>query len=318
MDIKSIVALSSMCIATGAVYTVTQTLSIGKVVDALFVSMLIFASIVLLCAIRSLSERLAYSGIKYYGMITDQAGIGQARKHFDTLVARLTDSRWQAVCGVGYGLIVSAVVYSLVWPDHVLLRILLALFIWSINYVTGVAFYCMIVFLYMSKRMALVIPVSLWMPNTPPVRFLTSTTRTIGILTSVYVSICISSILFSVIPIQSLVITYAIFSSICILCSIAIPAVSIASRRAESKMETIDELDERILAEYERISGIQSQSIPSAEFESLQHLLQLRDRVAKAPCWPFKLGAITTGLVVVLVSSVPVIIQVGLDWYINN
>lgn len=307
-----------LCLLSGVGYLILQQIVTGSIRDTVFVSMLIGATGILLYGLKYLRDYLVSRGIRFYNFVLSTDDPEEAYRQHKELCMSVLNARWMTVAGVIYGAIVGSApfLFSL-WPSIPILRVLLSIFLFTVNFATGVAFYGLIDFFIHAVRMGKMIEVDIWKVNKPSTEFLLGATRRISILGGVYAGISNTSILFSVIPISYLVILYFIFSGVTILASVVIPSIPIARKIRQAKMEAInnieDQLHETLKRELDKAKS-NNEEINTDKFESL---LTMKEKIEDIHSWPFRVKSIMAGFSVIFFSSIPLIIEVVLQYVIS-
>ena len=157
--------------------------------------------------------------------------------------------------------------------------------------------------------MARKIDLHLWELESPDTAFLFVATRKVAILSASYVSICISSILFSVLPVTGLVFVYVGFTAVVVLASFVVPSHAVAARMKVKKTRALQEVNRRAEEEYERVLGQLKDVEAVPDLRRLEALLTLRERIIHLGVWPFRLEGIQAGASLLALSSLPLVLQ---------
>lgn len=309
----SIIVLNGLVIITGVIYIFFQWNITNIIVDSLFVSMLLGATMILLLGMRIIQNYIINRGLHFYMFTMPKEEPDVGYKKYIQLCKSVFNFKKMTFVGVIYGCLVGSVPFILdIWEENMDLKILLTLFMFFVNFVTGIGFYGLTAFFYHSIKMGRLVKVDLWQVENPSTNFLLGASRRIALIASLYISICISSIIFSKIPIGNLVIGYSIFSAIIILSCLIIPSYPIAQRMREQKIIAIQDIGEQLQqCYYETLELVKSGS--EVNFNKFEHLLQIREKIDSINSWPFKIKSLTAGLYVVFFSSIPLILQVVLE-----
>lgn len=221
------------------------------------------------------------------------------------------------ISGIIYGVVVGSSPFFLnLWEHFLQNRIYLSLFLLFVNFITGVAFYSLITFYFHSFKLGELIKVDLWNVDNPSTRFLLGATRRISVLSSFYVSICLSSILFSVFPITGLVITYSIFACLILLSSLIIPSYPVYQKLKDAKEKNLTDIDAKLNELfYKTINEVKSGG-SNFDLKQFEILFQLRDRIESVTILPFKSKTLSAALSIILVSIIPVIVQIILERFV--
>jgi len=300
-------------LAIGLVYLVLEFIHTGQIVDSLFVSMLVGATLILLIGMRSVLNFLATRGETFYAFVLATADPEEAYRRHAHLFATVTSTPRMTLSGVLYGFLLGSAPFLLdVWPEDATLRLGLAVFMFGVNFTTGVAFYALLSFFAFSTQMGAQARVDLWQASNPSTDFLTGATRRISVLASGYVAICLSSVLFSVLPLQGAVLAYSVFAAFMLVLSILVPALPLARKIHDAKFAALRELDEKVQAAFFEVLSKDPEQFDQ-RLSRLHALLALRERVERLQSWPFKVRSVTSAASVLFFSSLPVILQLLLE-----
>jgi hypothetical protein len=299
----------------GTGYAGLQALLLQRVADGIFISMLIAASIVLVNGMSRIHAHVRDRGREFFRNVF---GAASAAEH-DRFLRRLFPDSGLAATGVVYGTAVGSAPLVLgVWSTAVELQFALALFLFCVNYVAGVALYSLARYFLELRRLGPLMHVGIWDVATPATEFLLVTTRKVALLSCVYVSICLSSILFSEIPFTNLVMGYAAFAAAVLVSALLLPTFSIAQCIEASKTEALREVNAKIQLEFQTAIDQLRSPGETVRLERLESLLKLRQAVDSVQAWPFKAESLRTSLMVVLVSAAPVALQVILQLFVGR
>jgi hypothetical protein len=175
--------------------------------------MLVAATVTLVLGMRRIALYILQRGPVLYTSMMSKDDPEKGYREYQGLCRSVTGYLPMTVAGVLYGAAVGAAPFVLgIWHDEIRLRASLALFMFIVNFVTGVAFFALIRFLISSVQLGGSVEVELWESRNPSVDFLLGAARRVSLLASVYIATCISSILFSVLPLRGLVMGYSLFA----------------------------------------------------------------------------------------------------------
>jgi len=221
-DLDRLRSRRSAVLAIGLVYLVLEFIHTGQIVDSLFVSMLVGATLILLIGMRSVLNFLATRGETFYAFVLATADPEEAYRRHAHLFATVTSTPRMTLSGVLYGFLLGSApvparrvaggCHPATGPCGV--------HVWR-ELTTGVA----------STRFSASSPSRRrWAAGSgrplageqPFHGFLTGATRRISVLASGYVAICLSSVLFSVLPLQGSVLAYSVFAAFMLVLSILV------------------------------------------------------------------------------------------------
>jgi hypothetical protein len=286
----------------------------GEVLDAIFVSLLVAATMVLTTGLGGMVRYLARGALAFLLEVAHGQGGRETTQRYEHLWMSVFNSRLMTLSGLAYGGLVAAAPFVLgIWPEDIVLRTSLGLFLFSVNFVTGTAFFSLVAFFAYALRLGGAIEVNLWQLSNPASDFLLGVTRRIGGLAAVYAAISNTSILFSRFPVGAPVIAYFCFSAFVIAASVVIPPIPLMRKLRAAKNQALMELDKQLhLSFYESLDSM-AVLRQDVDFGKVKTLLELRDRIEAIATWPFRARTVATVVSVLGVSSVPVVLQVLLE-----
>jgi hypothetical protein len=250
-SLRWIVGIVASCFITGTLYVPIQWYRNEDIKDAAFVSMLIAATMILMLSLKNLQKYIETKGLNFYSFVLSTSNPEKALQEHDRFCASVISFRHMTVVGLLYGMAIASTPFILdVWKDDLFLRSSLSVFMFFVNFATGLAFYSLLSFFYHAVKMGKMVKVDLWRVENPSTSFLLGATRRISVLASIYICICISSIIFSVLPFSKLVVAYSCFSACIILLSLAVPTIPVAKKIRETRDRTLYQIDEQVEAAF--------------------------------------------------------------------
>jgi len=121
------IAVIGPCFITGVAYVLTQWYIRGAIDDAIFVSMLIAATMILMIGLRALQQYVANKSLDFYSFVLATSDPSKAFIEHKKLCSSVINMRRMTVSGVLYGLAVGSAPFLLgSWPDNTLLQIALS------------------------------------------------------------------------------------------------------------------------------------------------------------------------------------------------
>lgn len=310
---RVIVLIILINIATGFLYLIQQWITTNDIIDSFFVGLLLGATLLLLQGIHYMHAFVLKDILSFFIPIKSEIDYKEMTQIAKEFIRSIFNNAYMTLSGCVYGLIISLAVYSLnVWQQHQSLNIFLSLFIFTINFVTGLGFYGLIVFFKKSVMLSKIIKVDLWQTENPSTVFLRKLTVRTAMLASFYICICIGSIYFSILPLGSLTIGYSIFSGVIIVIAFILPEIPILKKVAESRSKVLAELNNQIQIEFKRAFG-KDNNYDNLDISRLETLLKFKEKIETINIWPFKIKIITTSFSVLFVTFLPVLLKVVLE-----
>ena len=305
--------MNAATFVSGVFYVILQYSRTKAIADAIFVSILIAATMILLIGIRKVHEFLVTRGLEFYTFVLSTENPSEVYSRHLRLCRSVTNFPRMTAIGIAYGMALASAPFLLnVWRANVPIRFAMAIFMFTVNFVTGVAFYGLLTFFWQAIKMGSEARVNLWQAKNPSTDFLIGATRRIAVIASIYVSMCISSIIFSIFPLGGLVISYSAFACFIIIASLVVPPLPVARKIRAEKRTALVQLDQELQRAF--FAVLKEPSEESADhLERFQALLQLRESIEAIPTWPFKVKSLTTGASVIFFSSVPVVLHILLQ-----
>ena len=283
--------------------------------DIVFVSLLGSATLFLILALRNLRKYLIDEGFNYWNYVLVDAD--HIEMSLTRLAARILSTPWRVLSGVVYGFVVAAVVYAMhVLQGHERSQLEYLGLLFFANYVTGAALYSLVAFLTITPALIRNIKIQLWETRNVAAGFVIGSTLRIGIFASIYVGLCMTSILFSEIPIRSIVLVYVGFSVLMAVTSIGLPFWFYARRIRDAR----DKLVTRIGLEPNTLSDqlLSASGANRAVFDRMQELMQLRQWTKTVEVVPFGLQSLTAGLLILLFNLQPLIAELVRDMWFSH
>ena len=232
----------------------------------------------------------------------------------DDFMRSIFNTKWMTAAGIAYGTGVgSAVFLTDVWTEQNLLRSILFVFLFVVNFITGIGFYGLIMFFMKAWKIGKLVKIDLWQRDNPSTAFLRKITHSTAIIASIYICICISSILFSVFPIGSLTIGYSAFAGVIILACFIIPEIPVRRKIVVEKRATLIDLNSQLQREFKKTLDEARSMKKAIDLSKIECLMDLREKVGKIHVWPFGVRTLTTAVSVILVTSLPAFLQFLLE-----
>lgn len=311
------ISYNFLLISTGIFYIIIQWTNTGEIKDSIFISMLIGATLLLLIGLKYLSNYLQNKGKDFYSFVMATDDPEKAFQNHHKFFSSTMNTPRMTISGFIYGMVVgSSPILMNLWEVYPQNKYFLSLFLFLVNFITGVAFYSLIMFYFHSFNLGKMIKVDLWRVDNPSTRFLLGATRRISILASIYVSVCLSSILFSVFPITELVITYSIFACLILLSSLIIPSYPIVHKLKEAKEKNLLDIDTKLNELFYKTIEEVKNGADNVDIKQFEVLFQLRDRIDSVTILPFKTKSISAAFSIILLSLIPVIVQLILERFV--
>lgn len=295
----ALLILSVLSTLSGTLYLFLQFSKNDSFVDLWYIVLLVISTNILIFGFILLR--------KY---ILRKAKVEIINKYFNTFQKTL-DSSKPLFFGLMFGLgAIFAFAYVLnVWENDFLLKSSLSLFQFFVGIVCGFGIYHIFNFILHLGNATKFLKISFFNIHSPEILFVLDSIQFIAILTSIYVSISMTSILFSnVIQFDTIYVRlYSIFSFSFILIAYLIPLVPIARKIKETKNKTLYEIEKKLLNIYEQ--EINLGSIKDERMDQFDSLIKIRSEIASINNWPYTNKWLTTVVSVFIGSIFPIILD---------
>lgn len=301
-------------IFVGLFYLYFQWSYTNVIKDSLFIGLLLGATLLLLQAMRYLYIFVVNNNMSFFSFSMEGEEYEKVVSAANKLCGSIFNTKSMIISGLLYGSAVGSAVFLMdIWTEETSLRILLFLFLFIINFVTGIGFYGLIMFFLQSWKISRIVKVNLWQRQNPSTLFLRKITHTTAIIASIYICMCMASILFSVIPFGSLTIGYSVFAGIIIIACLIVPEIPIRRKIATEKRETIMDINSQLQIEFKKALNEAKNSQKGIDLTKIDSLISLRQKIEKISVWPFGLRTVVTAVSVIVVTSLPGILQFILE-----
>ena len=243
---RLLLLLSVPSTVSGVLYAAAEYGITGRVKDVAFVILLVLATVFIAVAVIYLRRLLIRSGVLLFrgALPIDQSEQLQPSRFSrwrrgvegpgDLL--NLIFDRWtMAICALIYGVLLGATPLILsVHSSDRQLQLLLILFMFCSNAVTGAVLYSIITLLRQSWHLAKRLDVKLFEKRTDSMRSYSSLLASVSIIAAIYIGLCQASIVFSFFS-GPWVFAYAFFAFFVFLAIFYVPQIPIRRRLAEER-----------------------------------------------------------------------------------
>lgn len=322
----AVILLISFPLMLGSLYVILiAVLNTSKVEsESFFVALLVAATMILVIGLSGLRRFFIQKGLKLTIFLKPSTKIDSSYNVFKQISDNIFRFKYMTIVGFIYAFSISSGVFIInPWSNQTIFRLILSLFLFSVNFPTGIAFYSLLAFFVQSNKLGKLVNINLWQVENPLIHFFFGIARRISLLVSIYSCISVCSILLSPkfrsflfnesarwseyarIP----VIAYCVFIFVMVILAIVIPPLPVVQKLREAKAEALVGLNKRLhLAFYSNL-GDTATTNENIDFEKVKTLLELREKVENINIWPFRVKSVLTGLTVLFFSSVPIILQ---------
>lgn len=298
-------------VGSGLLYLFSQFSVNNSITDSLFLGLLFGSSLILLVGIKWIQIFFHKNLEGFYDSLESEHAL--TIETLLNLVKGVFKNPYSIMSGLVYGIAVGLSPFLFdIWEEVIILKIELALFLFIVNFLTGSALFSLVMlfkFLYNASNN---VRVNMYDRYNNSARFITDISKRASIIASLYVAFSITSIYFSELPINTITISYSIFSALIILTAYVIPMIPIRNRILNIKKETINTLSFEIQKEFDSLikKTISHEEIDTSRYEAL---LEMRSKVNGLPSFPIGLKGIWNALSIIGITLLPILIELLLE-----
>ncbi len=328
---------SFFLILSGILYVIVQFYIANSIQDSLFIGLLLGGSFILLLGIKWIHRFFLDKTVDFitslgrvenrraYNSINDAIIHEQPNKNDDQLMIapaaellkKIFKNPLSPVAAIIYGLAVGSVPYLLdIWPQYQTLKLLLALFLFIVNFLTGSAFYALVMLFVFLYRTSGCIYVGLYDRYHPATVFITELSKRASIVASFYITFSITSIYFSELPVNSLTVGYSVFAAIVIVFVYIVPMIPIRNKIQMLKKQTVNDLSVQIQQELDLLMSL-ARTGGEVDTGRFNALMELRTKISGLQSIPIGFKVVWNAIYIVLITLLPVFIQVFLEKVID-
>jgi hypothetical protein len=228
-----------------------------------------------------------------------------------------------SIAGLLYGTTVGIIAPLVlgIWQEVTFLLVFLSIFLFLINFVTGVFFYSLLKFFIISIKWGEIVIVELWYIENMSILFLRKIKFLIIVIGTFYIALCMMSIIFfsNILPPNKypIIIGYATFSILIMIGMFIIPEIPIIRKFLSKKRKELEKINIKIQKEYNRFN-FDDTNISDLDLNKIDQLLKLKSQIEPLGTWSTTFRMIRTGIGIIIVSLLPITIQIILDNILKN
>lgn len=284
------------------IYLSAQLLIVGRVTDIIFIVMLTFATFFLNYRQWDLYNSLTKNEGKdfFLGIYSQEDHEKQVRYLFlypaDQYIA------------IGYAAVFAIVIMAFnVWNDHFILKLSFSLFLFTANIPTGYAILRILKYFYFNILWIKQLDFGLGLTNHFSERYIKKVCSKVLFTATTYTAVSLSSIFFTQIELNAVVLLYTIFAAMLVLISLSLTNILLRRERLSNRSKLLDEIDIKISSLVESVISDQKQN--DETMGKMRELIEVKDYINKQTHKGFNLSSFISGLGLLLITIIPVILQ---------
>jgi len=302
--------------AVGGFYAFDEMAQNGAVADGWFILLLIVATAMLLVGEHVLRSHMIKSGLLFFQncVIADN---NEKLLRYQGFI----DSTWSSAPRIIFGIIYGAAVSSAAFfvyerANQPRLGAWLAAFLFGVNFVTGAALTSLFQFIKQTSDLVKIMSVDIWNMDNPTTKYIIDAYNLIALVGVVYVSASLTSIVFSSLQINMLVVSYGAFAIGILGLSMFLPYIPIVLRASEQRSRLLERIAS--LINWHVRCGLYDPKLGyvEASVAEVERLVRIRTAVERISLLPHRTRVIGSFLVVLVTSWIPVVAKTVLDtWW---
>jgi hypothetical protein len=305
----------------GIGYICIQWKLTGKIVDWIFAIMLTSASIFLLFRLRKMFLRLVHSGLPFYHSLYQNSNISGSiedsiLEEFQNDIGRIFDNKNTILSGLAFdSIFIAGIMYMGIWSGNFFIRIGFLAFLCIANFITGCGIYSLFRLLFIMKRWIRQMHIDVWRMQSEAMRYIRRLRNEIVNIISVYISVCLSSVIFSVIDTTRLFIGYVAFAVLLLAVTFFFPEIAFSKKITEEENVVIEYFNDNLKIEYARISKNRTENNQQGtDLACMLEILETREKIHAIFKEQSPYSTVFPFLSAVFITALPIILQLLLDY----
>lgn len=294
--------LDIMFVVGMMVYLLAQFILTGNITDTIFIVMLSFATFFLnyrqLDLYNSLMKR---EGKDFFHEIYSQE---EHKKQIRNIFLSPVDT----YISLGYAFIFSVVILSFnVWDNNPVLNLSFSFFLFMANIPTGYAILRILKYFYYNVLWIKQLNFGMGLTNHFSERYIKKVCYKVLFTATTYSAVSLSSIFFTQIELNIIVILYTIFAVILVMTSLSLTNVFLRREREGNRWKVLDEIDVMISSLVESVMSDKNRNHET--MEKLRDLVEVKDYITKQTQNRFSVSNFISSIGLLFITIIPVILQ---------
>lgn len=304
----------SICVLSSTFYLVLEWEHTGLINDSIFIGMILGATVILIQGLIGITKYIDVNGITFFINMYEGLDIYEVQKNYQSDLNAIFNKKYSALFGLMFSLTFAfAIWYLKVWAEDTLLRMLFISFLIFVNFCTGTAIYALSRFFKICYNWSSNIKIEFWQKETETIIFIRKLRNKVLTSMSVYISLCLSSILFSNIKINSLFFLYTFFSVILVSLAYFIPEIPIKTKTSKIKDKMIRDINHQVSVEYKNAFDIAKESGNEIDLTRLNALFDMKDKIEQVAISKINKTNLVSLLSFIFITALPVFVQILLE-----
>lgn len=305
-------AITAIALLGGAAYAVMLVINRAPQRELVFAGLLCVATVALFIGLAIARRYFFVRGRIFFAIADRFARSGSGPLEHLRLSQRVFNLPLRLTAGALYGLVVGSAPFVL--PGNYSTQseqVALSAFLFFANCLTGAALFSLVQFFFHGRSLFQRLVVNMWSPENESTRILLGLARRLSLATIVYVSLSMTSILFSSFELGPIVLIYVIFSVSTIFFVVVVPYMAVLRRLVAQKRGVLRAVARAMESNTQLlVSGRGGDSVMT----HARHLMELKRWAEEASYFPLRLSSVRAFASVAAIGVLPVVV----DWLLNR
>jgi hypothetical protein len=310
---------ATLVLLSGIIYLEIQWIFTRDIKDKLFVFFSIGASILILCCAWNILNFIRKNEMSFCAVGIDSLDLDTNRKEYDKLLFIFIDYRLAIPFGIIWGVAASYIpFYFDIWPTNSIVAFAFSFFLFCNCFITGFYLLNLVRYFFITKNLWDLIEVELWKRDKRAADFLLPLSKKTSLLASLYISITLMAwITTPFVPFTKELISYLIFAVVLLIASVVLPIRPFSSKLKKEKHLALYEIDEKIQKEYIEIIRNLKVDKEGVNYDTMNLLLEMRKKIEDIHIYPYRIKTISASFSIIIISLLPVFVQMFLEKYLK-
>lgn len=291
-------------------YILSQLLVIGHVTDLLFIILLMSATVFLNFRQWDLYNTLMKDeGKEFFLEIYSR---DEHEKQVKNIFLHPADN----FIAVGYAIAFAIVMFMFdVWDSSPVIKIFFSVFLFTANIPTGYAILRILKYFYYNILWIKRLDFGFGLTNRFSERYIKKVCSKVLFTAATYCTVSLSSILFTEIELNILVMLYTIFAAILVIASLSLTSVLLRRKRQSNRFRIMDEIDVRISSLVEMT--LEDSKANDETMGKMKELIEIKDYIANQTQSKVTVSKLLSSIGLLFITVIPVILQWLLELMMN-
>ena len=287
-------------------YSLVQYIKNGKIVDSVFI-MLLFVATVFLNArqVKLFNSLTSTEGVVFFTKLFP-------KEEYERQIKNIFVNPIDTLIAVIFALMFSIVIYMFqIWEGEILIKWSFSVFIFVANVPTGYAIIRIFKYFYYNSKWINELDFQMGAINHSASDYIRKLCMEVLFSAATYCAVSLSSIMFTEIELNFIVICYTIFALILVGSALFLTNIIMQKRARISKLRTVDEIDNHIRINIAK--RINDEKHNEDDMLKIRELIEIREVMLNQNKSKIDIEKIVSGMGLLFITIIPIIVQWILD-----